>query len=528
MQSSPPYRSEEVNFPRLFTTLKRSALPIFGASLLAAGGAYLLSERQTPVYEAVSSVIAVNGNGGNSVLNSTLFTAPTLPPGAVEQALHSSGVVEDIIQKLSASKLPQANVSNLQRRLRDELAQNKFTAIQVQAETDAQQTGIYEISGRASTPMAASTLANASVAALLQWDQIRAQAPLVKARNSLQQQLSVVNGQLSGGGTNLSASERQVLIAKRARLQQTQAQFDGISQVAAGTLSVVGEAVEPSQALAPRPLRTAVVAGIVALLAAVGGVLLLDALQRRIHGEQDLASLGVPLLSRVPRLRSRELGRGWISAASGGALYESAGFLSLNVLSQLPVSDSPRHVVVSSPRRSEGKSSVTMVLAAGLSAGGHRVLVVDADSHGAMQNRLWGSSAPKVTREGMGDVQVKAAGDRVDVVPASAGGSGVAQPASSFKNWDAAYDVILIDTPPLLTSADAVALAAQSDGIVLVIEAGVSSAADVESALATAQTAGVRVIGTVLNKAGRPEETSYDQNQPTPAKDLTTRETVTR
>lgn len=528
MQPSPPYRSEEVNFPRLFTTLKRNALPILGAGILAAGGAYLLSARQTPVYEAVSSVIAVNGNGGNSVLNNTLVTAPTLPPGAVDQALHSRGVVENILRRLSAADLPQANVGKLQRKLLDELARNSFTTVQVQAKTDAQQTGVYEITGRASTPLAASALTNASVAALLQWDLARAQGPLSKARSNLEQQLNALNGRLSGGGPALSSLERQTLIATRAQLLQNQATLDGLNQAATGTLSVVGEAVEPSQALAPRPLRTAIVAGIVALLAAIGGVLLLDALQRRIHGEQDLALLGVPVLSRVPRLRPRELGRGWISAASSGALYESAGFLSLNVLSQLPTGHPPRHVVVSSARRGEGKSSVAMILAAGLASSGRRVLIVDADIHGAMQSRLWGGAAPKVVREGMNGVPVKAAGDRVDVVSASAAGrGGTVQPDSAFNSWNAAYDVVLIDTPPLLTTADAVALAAQADGLVLVVEAGVSSAADVESALTTAQTAGVRVIGTVLNKAGRREEAAYDQGRPALQKDLASRETVT-
>ena len=533
MQPSPTYRNEEVNFPRLFTTLKRGALPILGATALAAAGAYLLAERQTPLYEAVSSVIAVNGNGGgNSVLNNSLVMAPSLPQGAVEQALHSSGVVEDVARRLSASNLPPATVAELQNKLRDELAKNSFSTIQVNAKTDAQQTGIYEILGFASSPTAASVLANAGVAALLQWDLGRAQAPLRKARANTERQLTALNARLAGNGLPLGGLERQSLVTTRTQLLQNLGQFDALGQASTGTLSVVGQAVEPSQALAPRPRRTALVAGIVALLAAIAGVLLLDALRRRIHGEQDLAALGVPLLSRVPRLRPRELKRGWIPAASG-ALHGSAGFLSLNVLSQLPAGQAPRHVVVSSARRGEGKSSVTMLLAAGLAASGKHVLIVDADLQGAMQSRLWGSAAPKVVRESVDGVQVKSAGERVDLVPVNAvmGGAtrgAVSQLASAFRRWDTAYDVILIDTPPLLSSADAAALAAQADGMVLVVEAGVSSAADVESALATAQTAGARVIGTVLNKVGRREEVAYgDPGRPVLPSDLSTRETIT-
>lgn len=62
------------------------------------------------------------------------------------------------------------------------------------------------------------------------------------------------------------------------------------------------------------------------------------------------------------------------------------------------------------------------------------------------------------------------------------------------------YDVVLIDTPPLLQVADAVSFGRRADGLLLVVAAGSTGGRELDEALAQAQTAHVRVLGVVLNK----------------------------
>ena len=66
------------------------------------------------------------------------------------------------------------------------------------------------------------------------------------------------------------------------------------------------------------------------------------------------------------------------------------------------------------------------------------------------------------------------------------------------------FDVVLIDTPPILHMADARVLAGQSDGAILVFRAGVTSQDQAADARDLFDHDGVRLVGTILN--------DYDQS----------------
>ena len=61
------------------------------------------------------------------------------------------------------------------------------------------------------------------------------------------------------------------------------------------------------------------------------------------------------------------------------------------------------------------------------------------------------------------------------------------------------YDVIVLDTPPVLVSADAATLAASSDGVILVVRAGQTDRGAAELARQRVSAAGGKVLGAVLN-----------------------------
>ena len=350
--------AEDFEFQRVLASVRRHAWPIITAGLLAGGLSGYLSSRQAPVYSAVSSVVASRTDGsGNSIVNNSLVTAPQLPQGAVEQALHSQGVVNDIVARLKRNKeLSTAQVRNLSSSLRADLVADRWINLKVDAKTDSQQAGIYGIQVQAGSPLEARVLADESVAALLAWDVDRAQRRIARARSGLEAQLVALGTQLGAAGS--SAQDTATLTAARAQVVQNLAQVAVLEKAATGTLEPVAEAIEPNRPVSPQPLRSGLLGGVLALLLASGAALLSDSLRRRVYGEQDVASFGLPLLGKLPLLSGNSLRGGLIESARSGGLYMGAGFLRVNVMSQL-APGKPRRIVISSARPGEGKSSVT-------------------------------------------------------------------------------------------------------------------------------------------------------------------------
>ena len=74
-----------------------------------------------------------------------------------------------------------------------------------------------------------------------------------------------------------------------------------------------------------------------------------------------------------------------------------------------------------------------------------------------------------------------------------------------------AFDVILIDTPPMLHMADARLFAGLADGVILVVRSGVTTLDDAVRALNLFERDGAHVVGTILNdfNASREGHSAY-------------------
>jgi Mrp family chromosome partitioning ATPase len=63
------------------------------------------------------------------------------------------------------------------------------------------------------------------------------------------------------------------------------------------------------------------------------------------------------------------------------------------------------------------------------------------------------------------------------------------------------FDMLVLDTPPVLAVADAAAIAPLADGVLLVVGAGTTNRYAVEQALKQLESVGAHVVGAVLNDA---------------------------
>lgn len=176
-----------------------------------------------------------------------------------------------------------------------------------------------------------------------------------------------------------------------------------------------------------------------------------------------------------------------------------------------------RTLLVTSPGRGEGKSTVAANLAMAFARVGERVVIVDADLRRPSLHERFGLSndqglASLLTRAAatgsietgfelrqgpLGNLQVLTAGP-----PVSGAMELLHSRFSAILGQLARQaDVVVVDSPPVLPLADALVLAEYVDAAVLVIQADATRQTAVRQASGALAQSGTRVLGTILNRA---------------------------
>src|SRR4029453_658994 len=140
----------------------------------------------------------------------------------------------------------------------------------------------------------------------------------------------------------------------------------------AGTTQVIEPASAPSSPVSPHPGKNAKVAFILALLIAAGLVPLLDALDRRLREPEELEGLAdVPLLGSIPE-------EAFPGKGSGPFVHEAFQTLRAG-LTYFNIDRTISSVLIGSPGRGDGKTTVAANLARALAEDGRNVIAVDCD-----------------------------------------------------------------------------------------------------------------------------------------------------
>ena len=285
-------------------------------------------------------------------------------------------------------------------------------------------------------------------------------------------------------------------------------------------VTVVSPAELPASPVSPQPLRNLAVAVVLGGLAGFALAVARRALDTTVKTvEQTEEISGVPSLGTIA----------FDSTAGKHPLTNPAthspraeGFRKVRTnLQFVDVDRSHQAILVTSAMPGEGKSLTACNLAAALAEAEKRVILVDGDLRRPSTARYLGLP------NGVGLTSVLLGRARLEDATQGWGGrmfavltSGPVPPnpttllashrlRSLLDELRAAYDMVIIDSPPTLPVADAAALAAACDGIAVVVRHSKTRHEQLRATVRTLQNAGTPILGTLLNQAPQKRGSYY-------------------
>ncbi|WP_406700171.1 polysaccharide biosynthesis tyrosine autokinase [Singulisphaera sp. Ch08] len=310
----------------------------------------------------------------------------------------------------------------------------------------------------------------------------------------------------------------------RADLNRQWSLFDSIS-VQLKNAQLVGDyghiairTLSPPTASLSRPqsgliLSFALMAGCVL---GIGGALVADLVDARIHSPAELRRLmDLSVLGIIPRcVGSRNSSRarvGLISHESPQSI-QAESYRSLRTSLQFDRRQKPHQVIlVTSPYPGDGKTTTASNLAISLALAGRKVLLIDADLRNPSQHRVFDRSRERgltlmlngvlpfdqvVQPTSVPGLDLLTAGQEVRSPAELLASHGLSEHLEDIRR---AYQVVIIDSSPLLVVTDPSILAAEVDGILLVTRASQTRRRDAMRVAELLKALGTPVLGAVLN-----------------------------
>lgn len=280
-------------------------------------------------------------------------------------------------------------------------------------------------------------------------------------------------------------------------------------------ITIVAKASQPAKPSKPNvPLYLALGFALGTLLGAAAAMLM-DSVDNRLQGIEEVEELGLTLLGILPLIKSATDLQAPIVSAEPKSIFSEA-IRSLRSAILISRSEAPPQVIlVTSGSPSEGKSTVSLNLAVSLAQKDKRVLLIEADLRrptlrrrlklagvGGLSTLLASQDNPfePVSSESIPGLHIMPAGP---IPPFPAELISAPRMESLLQEWRTKFDFIVIDSPPILAVADSRSLSSLADSTVLVARADSTSRLALQRAYEIlhlhAKDKAVPNIGVVLN-----------------------------
>ena len=521
--------SEAARLEDYLRAVKRHKWVVIALTLLGLALAFLFQSTQTPSYQATSVVAlsptpvgAIDGRlvSPNLERERAILTSNTTATAVIDD-LGLAATPEELLKNLEVEFRPDSDVLQVSYTSVDPVAAataaNAF-ATNYANQREAQAIGYYETTIATADQQIASY--REEVAALdvrigeLQTDRaavIRDEPDPVNRQDNL----SVID-------TEIAALRSEV-----GQINTNIRNLDDGKRAAQGSLATRTPSAEVIRT-ANTP-STPVGIGRNMILAAgvfLGGLLgfvtafLLERLDTTARDSEDVAlALGTTVMGAIPTLGigHRAGPSSLIMLSSGGAARIAAAreaFRRLRSSVQfLNSSSGVSSIIVTSSSPAEGKSLTASNLAIALAQNGSRCVLVSADLRRPTLEKLFGMEGP---RPGLSEYLAAAAELNAEKVPGIdnlwliRAGTPPSNPGEllnsdrfeqmvkELEREDVEY--VVIDTPPVLSTADAVSAARYVDGVIVVVDTERTETADLLQVRADLERSGSKLIGAVMNR----------------------------
>lgn len=275
-------------------------------------------------------------------------------------------------------------------------------------------------------------------------------------------------------------------------------------------IDVIQPAVVPTAPAAPNRAVALIGGGLLGLAAGIVIIVLRTVLDARVRTIDDAAeATGAPVLGTTPFDVSTSEQPLVVTGTTTGPRPESYRSLRTSVQFLSPAGETPSYVVTSAGP-GEGKSTTIANLALAFAETGATVALIDADLRLPRIAEYFGieggvgltevlagrlSVVDALQRWGRGTLFVLPSGT---VPPNPAELLGSTEMARLLDDLREAFDIILIDAPPVVLVTDAAVIARRTSGAILVTAVGKSVIPRVRDAVTNIENVGAKVLGTVV------------------------------
>ena len=346
---------------------------------------------------------------------------------------------------------------------------------------------------------------------------------------SLQQPLAVLSRERQDAEDSLKLIKTKL---EEARIAESQL---------VSSVRVVGAAEPPQNPVSPKPFAVLALGAVAGAILSVASILLLDLLDVSLQSGEEVEKLvKLPVLGYLPRLSAdlvdiegldafldnprhvepyRALLKTMASRQRSRTLANRGSTSEISPTATAAAELNPSQVVVvSSPTNHEGKSSVATCLGAVAAMLGRKTLIIEADPHHPIQHiYLQVESQPGLTdainrRQPLSEIVKLTTIGRLSLLPYGAAlnrPSTVTESSSMRLLLNALkreYDLILIDTASVDTSADAATVSQMTDGLLLVTRPGYTPRSVLADTVQQLRKSGAPLLGIAMNETILPEE----------------------
>ncbi|MBZ9689208.1 polysaccharide biosynthesis tyrosine autokinase [Clostridium estertheticum] len=280
-----------------------------------------------------------------------------------------------------------------------------------------------------------------------------------------------------------------------------------------GSVKIMDKAITPESPIAPNKTLNISLGFMLGLIGSLGLVFLTEYLNNTIKNEDDVERyLQLPLIGLIPR--QNKMVNLIVEKDPKSPVTEAFKTMRTNLLFSMENRDVKTLMVCSSVPK-EGKTSVSTNIAFAIAQTGKRILLIDCDLRKPCLHRHFNvtnneAGLVDIVLQG-GEVEeiLISIGDKFDLLTAGKANYNPSELLSSqkmkhfIKDMEKVYDYVVLDTPPIIAFTDALTLATEKIGVILVISSEESKIEICKKSKQLLSDINATIIGAVLNKVDK-------------------------